>query len=154
METATWTFSKTNPPCPSCIPPFLKLHCCFPVGHPTDLTRALFGLADAVPVARLCQRPPRWRWGTAPATEEPRDACLYLDENKIPFFHCWEAFQSRPRQRDVLAARCHLWHAVRLRPGSCATALLSPQHWHRVRDPARAATEGQQSGHRETAGVL
>lgn len=77
-----------------------------------------------------------------------------LTKIRFHFFHCLEAFQSQPRQRDVLAARCHLWHAVRLRPGSCAMVLLSPQHWHQVRDPARAATEGQQSGHRETAGVL
>ena len=49
IKTAAQTLKKINLSCPSCIPPFLKLHCCFPVDHPMDLTRTLFGLTDAVP---------------------------------------------------------------------------------------------------------
>lgn len=47
MKTATQMLKKINPSCPSCSPPFLKLQG-FPVDHPMDLTRTLFGQADAV----------------------------------------------------------------------------------------------------------
>lgn len=47
------TCLQINPSCPSCIPPFLKLHCCLPADHPMGLTLTLFGLTDAVPRAQL-----------------------------------------------------------------------------------------------------
>lgn len=42
MQTAAQMLKKINPSCPSCIPPSLKLHCCFPVDHPLDLTHTHF----------------------------------------------------------------------------------------------------------------
>lgn len=69
MKTATQMLNRMNPSCPSCIPPFLKLHSCFPVDHPTGLTRTLCGLTDATsPRAASGARAPHLSASVAPGT--------------------------------------------------------------------------------------
>jgi len=114
-KTATQMLKKTNPPCPSCVPPFPKLRCRFPVAHPTGL--ALFGLTDAVAPSAASRAgaphpTPRQHRDTAPpAAAGPgpdeggwHPALLHAASGKGPFLRCSEERWARHRHSDAPAA--------------------------------------------------
>lgn len=97
MRTATRMLKKINLSCPSCSPPFLKLQR-FPVGHPMDLTRPLFGQADAVAPraasgARALTSSTTGTSQAAPPDEEPSHLTfLYMDNSKsFPVFIAYKS---------------------------------------------------------------
>lgn len=101
-QTAAWMLKKINLSYPSCIPPFLKLHCCFPVVRPLDLTHTHFvwtsrrhpsGTAQAshltAPVVpgHSIHQSPLVQAKTAPPSQGEKASCISLHgQQQEPIF--------------------------------------------------------------------